>query len=115
VHELSVALSIVTSVGELAEARGFTRIDAVTLQIGELSGIDKNALAFAWDLATEGSPAAGARLEFREVGLEVKCTSCGVHRRPDKIWELACPTCPAAPPEIVAGRELRVVSVEVPN
>jgi hydrogenase nickel incorporation protein HypA/HybF len=115
VHELSVALSIVTAVSELAVSRGFDRIDAVTIQIGELAGIDKGALSFAWDLAAAGSRAAGSRLEFRDVGLKVRCPSCGVERRPPKMWQLACPACPAVPPEIIAGRELNVVAVEVPN
>jgi hydrogenase nickel incorporation protein HypA/HybF len=114
-HELSIALSIVSSVEGIAVERGYARIEAVTVQIGELSGVDKAALTFAWELAAAGSRAAGSRLEFRDVELEVKCPSCGVQRHPPKTWQLACPTCPAVAPEIVTGRELHIVALEVPT
>jgi hydrogenase nickel incorporation protein HypA/HybF len=115
VHELSLALSIVSAVDDLAVERGFERIDAVTLEIGEFAGVDKEALSFAWDLATVDSVAAGSRLVFRDISLNVRCPSCGVERHPPNRWELACPTCPGAAPEILAGRELLVVAVEIPN
>jgi hydrogenase nickel incorporation protein HypA/HybF len=115
VHELSIALGIVARVSEIAEERGYERVDAVTLQIGELSGFDKGALSFAWELATAGSRADGSRLVFRDVRLKVRCPACGVERHPPARWQLACPTCPTVSPEIVAGRELSVVALEVPN
>jgi hydrogenase nickel incorporation protein HypA/HybF len=115
VHELSIALSIVTSVSEIAEARGFARIEAVTLQVGEFSGVDKGALSFAWELANAGTVAAGSRLDFRDVPLHVRCPACGAQRYPPAMWELACPTCPGVAPEFLGGRELHVVAVEVPN
>jgi hydrogenase nickel incorporation protein HypA/HybF len=115
VHELSLALSIVSTVEELAAERGFERVDAVTLQIGEFAGVDKDALSFAWDLATADGVAAGSRLNFCDVHLRVRCPACGVEREPPNRYELACPTCPAAAPEFLAGRELAVVAIEVPN
>ena len=115
VHELSIALSIVTTVGEIALARGYERVEAVTVQIGEFSGVDKSALSFAWELANADTVAAGSRLEFRDVPLHVRCSACGVERYPPAMWELACPTCPSAAPEFLGGRELHVVSIEVPS
>lgn len=115
VHELSLAVNIVDAVNELAQAHGFERVEAVTVQIGEFAGVDKGALSFAWDLATADSVAAGSRLEFRDVRLKVRCPACGVERNPPSMWELGCSTCPAVAPEILAGRELHVVSLEVPN
>jgi hydrogenase nickel incorporation protein HypA/HybF len=115
VHELSIALGIVQQVTQQAEQRRIRRVEAITIRIGELSGIDKQALNFAWDFATEGSPAAGARLLFEDVPLKVRCSSCGVERHPESAWQLRCPDCPGAAPEIVSGRELHIVALEVPN
>jgi hydrogenase nickel incorporation protein HypA/HybF len=115
VHELSIALGIVDRLREQAAARGIDRIAGVTIRIGELSGVDKGALSFAWDLAAAGSPAAGSRLTFEEVPLKVKCSSCGRERHPETTWKLRCPDCPAAAPEIIAGRELHIVAMEVPE
>jgi hydrogenase nickel incorporation protein HypA/HybF len=90
-------------------------IDAVVIEIGALSGVDKSALGFAWDLATAGTVAAGSRLEFRDVPLKVKCPSCGRERSPEQKWQLACLDCPKARPHIMSGRELNIVALEVPN
>ncbi len=114
-HELSIAMNIVKTVSGEAEKRGAASVSAVTLRIGELSGVDKRALAFAWDVATTGSPAAGSRLEFEEIPLVVSCPACGVERRPESTWQLSCPTCPGAMPAIVSGRELHIVSMEIPE
>jgi hydrogenase nickel incorporation protein HypA/HybF len=115
VHELSLAVNIVKIVEDFAAERGFARVDAVILQIGELAGIDKDALSFAWDLATAESVATGSRLEFRDVSLRVRCPACGIERQPPQRWNIACPTCPGVAPEILAGRELHVIAMEVPN
>lgn len=103
------------NVGAAARQRHIEQIDAVVIEIGALSGVDKAALTFAWDLAAAGTPAAGSRLEFRDVPLKVKCSSCGIERLPEQLWQLACPACPTAQPDILTGRELNIVALEVPN
>ena len=66
-HELSIALNIVDIACEEAERQGESRVDAVYLNLGVLSGVVKDALLFSWDLASEGSRIAGARLEIRDM------------------------------------------------
>ena len=114
-HELSIAVGIVEAVSEQASSRGFARVDAVTILIGELSGVDKGALCSPGNWRRRAASAQGSRLTFRDVALRVKCPSCGAERTPPAAWQLACPTCPAVPPDIIAGRELHIVALEVPN
>jgi len=66
-HELSIAVNIVDIACEEAERQGDSRVDAVYLNLGVLSGVVKEALQFSWELACEGSRIAGARLEIRDV------------------------------------------------
>jgi len=107
-------MQIVEAVAAEAERQGAARVDAVHLRIGALAGIDKRALAFAWDLATENTVAAGSRLAFEDVPLVVSCPSCGQERRPESNWQLACPACPGIEPNILGGRELQLTAMELP-
>ncbi|HVA63472.1 MAG TPA: hydrogenase maturation nickel metallochaperone HypA [Terriglobales bacterium] len=78
-HELSLALSLIEVVEEQAAARGGLRVRAVRLRVGTLAGVSDEALAFAYEIACEGTALAGSRLvtettagrELEVVGLEV--------------------------------------------
>jgi len=107
-------MQIVEAVAAEAERQGAARVEAVHLRIGALTGIDKRALAFSWELAAAGTAAEGSRLEFEEVPLVVACPSCGGERKPASNWQLACPECPNAEPRIVSGRELQLTAMELP-
>ena len=60
-HELGLARNIVAIVGEHAAGRPVRR---VRLTIGPLACIERPALAFCWDLVTDGTALAGAELAF---------------------------------------------------
>ncbi len=65
-HELSIATAIVDMAEEEAERRDAT-IAAVYLRLGGLSGVAREALEPAFELAAEGTRLAGARLVIEEV------------------------------------------------
>ena len=110
-HELSVALGILDVAGEEVERRG-GRVVAVHLKLGPLSGVIKAALLSAYDLAREGTPLAGAELVVEEVPLVVWCPACAAERTPP-FPELCCPTCGTPTPDVLRGRELEVVALEI--
>jgi hydrogenase nickel incorporation protein HypA/HybF len=112
VHELSIALGIVEVAAEEA-GRHDGRVTAVHLRLGPLSGVDRAALVLAFDLAREGTPLAWAGLVVEEVPVVVRCAPCGEDRTLGTAWELRCPVCGAATPEVRAGRELEVVALEI--
>ena len=66
-HELGISRNIVAIVGEAACGR---RVRRITLEIGKLSGVMPHAVEFCFDLAAEGTAAAGAVLEIRETAGE---------------------------------------------
>ena len=68
-------------------------------------------MAFCFDLATAGTALAGARLEIVETRGRVACRACGTEQElPDAL--LLC-ICGSADVEVLAGADLRVVSVEL--
>ena len=112
-HELSIALSIVEMANGEAESRGGVRVSAVHLKLGKLSGVVKEALLFSYDLACEGTRLEGSRLVIEEVAPVVYCEACGMERALDSIQHLCCSVCGGLTPEILQGKELEVVALEV--
>ena len=113
-HELSIALSLLEGVTATANQRGFDRVSAVHVRVGALSGIVPDALSFSWELAAEHTVAAGSRLQIEQVPLTVFCERCDSERTPVAGTGLVCPLCNQPAPQIVHGRELDLVAMEVP-
>jgi hydrogenase nickel incorporation protein HypA/HybF len=111
-HELSIALSILDVVAEEAERRG-GRVVAVHLKLGPLSGVVKEALVSAYGLAREGTALEQAELVVAEVPIVAYCPACAAECTLASVQELCCPTCGAPASEIVHGRELEVVALEI--
>ena len=72
-HELSIALSLVDAIAEELPNLGSVRVIAARVRIGALSGVAPEALSFAFDVATDGSPIAGSSIEIeRSAGAELE-------------------------------------------
>ncbi len=112
-HELSIAISIVEGASEEAQARGLYRVAAVHVKVGVLSGVVKDALLFAYDAACEDTPLQGSELIVEEVPAGIFCPGCRCEREPLAPYDLRCAVCGEASGEIVRGKELEVVGLEV--
>jgi hydrogenase nickel incorporation protein HypA/HybF len=108
VHELAITEGVVDAVTErLPDAR----IRCVRLEIGAMSGVVADSVRFCFDLVTEGTNLQDARLEISEPPARCKCRDCGAEFEPDGPIPLC--ECGSANATILAGTELRVMSVEV--
>ena len=112
-HELSIALSIIDEIDEQTQARGLRDVEVVHLKMGVFSGVDRNALLFAWELACEGTPLARSRLEIETIPLILHCATCHKDCAPPSFYQICCPECLTPSDDIITGRELEVVSLEV--
>jgi len=81
------------------------------VRVGRLSGVVPDAMRFCFDLVTEQTPLAGARLVIEEPDGQAHCRACGADF-PLSDLILLC-QCGSADVEVTAGRELAVASVEV--
>ncbi|MFI8287991.1 hydrogenase maturation nickel metallochaperone HypA [Streptomyces sp. NPDC085614] len=111
-HEMSIAMAVVAQVEEAALAGGANAVTQVELQVGQLAGVVPDALAFSFELACAGTVLDGARLVTRSEPARARCGSCA------HVWpvgmppELRCTACgTAADVQLLAGRELRILSV----
>lgn len=112
-HELSIAVQIVESLEEELAAAPNAMVSKVTVSVGALSGVVPEALTFCWEAATDDSRLAGSQLDILMVPAKVWCERCKAERTLSDIVVLLCPICSTATPEVRAGRELEIVSMEL--
>ncbi|MDB5304315.1 MAG: hypA [Phycisphaerales bacterium] len=111
-HELSIAMSIIDVAAEEAE-RTHGTVVAVHLRLGPLSGVVKDALVSAYELAREGSPLAQSRLVIQEMPLIAWCPLCRCEQHIESVQWICCPACNTPTPDVRGGRDLDVVGLEV--
>jgi hydrogenase nickel incorporation protein HypA/HybF len=109
-HELSIAMSIVEMAEE--EAAG-AQVLAVHLKLGALSGVVKSALLSSYELACEGTLLEGSTLVIEEIPVLVHCAQCQADRPLDSDRWFVCPECKQPISEVIQGRELQVVALEL--
>jgi hydrogenase nickel incorporation protein HypA/HybF len=112
-HELSIAVSMVDRIMEESETRGGLKVEIVHLKVGVLSGVDKDALLFSYEIACESTPLLGSKLVIETVPLLIYCERCAAESSPPSIQHIACERCDTPSHKIIRGREIEVVALEV--
>ena len=113
-HEYSLIQSLVTRVESEARARRASSVHRVVVALGELSGVDPELFATAYDTFRAGTLCEGAPLEVRRVEARWSCPGCGraIHRG----QVLACDVC-RVPARLAPGGDeivLETIEMEVP-
>jgi hydrogenase nickel incorporation protein HypA/HybF len=112
-HELSIALSMIEMASDEAARRGGAQVYAIHLKLGPLSGVVREALLFSYDVACEGTPLAGSRLVIEEVPVIVFCPACRAEQALASVQSFCCPVCGTPTSQVVQGKELEVVALEI--
>lgn len=111
-HEFALAESTLQVVLAQMEKQGAEKLHVVKLRVGTLTGVVPDSMIFAFETLSEGTKAAGARLEIEQVPLVCWCDACKAEFAA-RALSYRCPTCGKASGEIRRGRELDLVSMEV--
>jgi hydrogenase nickel incorporation protein HypA/HybF len=112
-HELSIAVGILDMVEEEMRKHEGAQLDAVILRIGALSGVVKEALLSAYELAREQSAFANSQLILEDVPIAVFCLKCNAERPVHSVQDLRCTECDTPASEVLRGRELEVAALEL--
>ncbi|HVT10815.1 MAG TPA: hydrogenase maturation nickel metallochaperone HypA [Fimbriimonadaceae bacterium] len=111
-HETGIITQAVHMAIEAAENAGAGQVKRLRLRVGAMAGVVPDALRFGFEVVTKGTLAEGALLEIDLVPVTCRCAAgCGVFTPSDAIF--ACPVCGRLSTDVVSGRELDVVEVEV--
>jgi hydrogenase nickel incorporation protein HypA/HybF len=111
-HELSIALSMIDAVLEAREQHA-GRVEAIHVRLGPLSGVDRSAFEFAYEVARDGTPLATTKLLVEESAIEFECSRCLTIRNLAAMQPLACPVCGTPAEKIMSGRELEITALEI--
>lgn len=110
-HELSLMTSLLDTAVATA---GSAPICALRVRVGPLSGVVVDALRFAFEALTPGTPAEGARLDIEETSISIHCPRCNADYE-TPVGSYQCPSCGSYDGELRGGKELELVSIEVPD
>jgi hydrogenase nickel incorporation protein HypA/HybF len=106
-HELSIVENIIGIAAEAVKTHEGKSVDAIELEIGELAGIDQEALDFAWDAAIRETVLEHAiRKIDRTIGRAL-CLVCNNKFHIRQYYD-PCPNCGSFQKEILEGNELKV-------
>lgn len=113
-HELGVVFYVIRDVREVAEQNRVGRISAVTLQIGEVSGIIHSYLIDCWNWARKKEPVVEqAELRIETIGAVTYCEDCK-REYPTVQYAKVCPHCGSEHTCLLRGNEFLIKEVEVP-
>ncbi|MEN6586235.1 MAG: hydrogenase maturation nickel metallochaperone HypA [Sulfuricella sp.] len=111
-HEMSLAESMLQIIEDSARSNQFARVKIVWVEVGQLAGVEPEALRFCFDAVTQNSVAEGAQLEIIETAGEGRCLSCGKSVNLVQRYD-PCPECGGYPVEVTGGTEMRIKELEV--
>ncbi|QJA06172.1 hydrogenase maturation nickel metallochaperone HypA [Thermosulfurimonas marina] len=111
-HEASLALALAEELLGLLEREGGRKVLSFTVEVGELSGVDLEALRTACEALIRTHPALSrTRMELRTVPACWRCRNCGRTFKGD--WWTLCPDCGAEERDLLSGEELLLREVEL--
>lgn len=111
-HEMSLAEGVLQLIEAAARQDRFKRVTAVWLEIGQLSSVEPEAMAFCFAAVTRGTVADGARLEIITLPGQGWCAACARTVPMTEVFG-ECPLCGGFPLRVTAGTEMRVKELEV--
>ena len=111
-HELSLSLSMMEIVEEEAIKQAFDKVKVLRLEIGMLSHVEPEAMAFSFESASKGTSAEGAKLEIIRVPGEAWCLMCEENVPLSDKYD-PCPKCQGHNLKISNGDAMRIKELEV--
>ena len=111
-HEMSVAQNILEIVREHISDGEENKVRAIKLKIGELSGIVPDALEFCFSTMIDRTEFEQASLHIVHIPIAAVCNVCKQQSKLE-YGVFICPSCYSNDIELLTGKEMQVVSIEV--
>ena len=112
-HELAITKEIVRGVEEeLAKLPAGTKLNRVSLLVGELTGYVPESLRFCYEAIVRETPLAGSVLEIDYRRGRGRCKDCSTEFAIQAAVAL-CPGCGGMSYEVLQGKELLLTALDV--
>lgn len=113
-HELGVVFHIIRDLETVAAENGVSRINRVTLQLGEVSTVIPRYLTDCWKWASQKNDLVrGAQLCIEMLPAVTFCQGCG-REYPTVQHGRICPHCGSERTYLLRGNEFMIKEIEVP-
>lgn len=112
-HELGIASAALEQTLAQLRLAGGTRVARIQLRVGALSGVDAEALRFAFTAILPGTPAAAAVVEVDPVAAVACCPACQREFIPGDDLLFECPACGRPTTALTHGRELELTRLVI--
>jgi hydrogenase nickel incorporation protein HypA/HybF len=111
-HELGIANSVLEAVQAEAARHPGAVVHKVGITVGELAGVNPEALAFGFEAIVAGTEWQHLVLAIETRPRMQRCPACGLSFRVID-YQFACPECGASRTECVGGDELELAYLEM--
>ena len=111
-HEFTIIMNLLNIVEENAAILNATIVHEIEMDIGELSGVDYEALEFAMEHTQKSKLLEHATLLINKIPAKARCKTCN-HEFDISDFYTACPKCNSYDHDIFKGKELRVKAIKV--
>lgn len=111
-HELWLCKRIFEIVQEQAGEKNATCIKKIVLEVGQLAGVDQEALRFSFQVLAAGTRVEKAVLQIIPIHGEALCEFCQ-KKVPLLQYYDACPLCGKHSLTVTQGEDLRIKSMVV--
>jgi hydrogenase nickel incorporation protein HypA/HybF len=111
-HEMSLAEGVLQLIEDSAKTQDFSRVKTVWLEIGQLAGVEVEAMKFCFDAVVRDSIAENAKLEIIEIPGQAWCLHCAEVVHVTALYD-ACPQCGSHQVQVTGGNEMRVKELDV--
>jgi hydrogenase nickel incorporation protein HypA/HybF len=111
-HELSIAKSIVKIAEAEAIKANTDKILRIELEIGNLAGIEIEALNFVWSSAVKGTLLENTIKTITTVVGRAACKDCKHCFSLEQLYD-TCPKCGSYNKDLTAGKDLKIKSLEL--
>jgi hydrogenase nickel incorporation protein HypA/HybF len=111
-HELGIAEAVLNAIRTEAARYPNTRPAKAGVRIGELSGVNAEALQFCFEVIARSTEFESLKLEIEFCPRRQRCLECG-GKFEVQDYELQCPRCASKASECIGGDELELVFLEV--
>ncbi len=91
-HEVGIISSILKTVEGIVDREGLTQVEAVVLEVGELSGVLPHYMEECWPAAVYKTRFVDTKLDMKVIPGILRCDACGTKFNGYQ-YDLHCPNC----------------------
>jgi len=111
-HELSIVTYVIRQVEEIAAQNDISKVDSVTLEFGEVSGVVPEYLVDCWNWYVKKIPVMeGAKLLWETIPAVTWCNHCK-KTYPTVEYGKTCPYCGSGETWLQQGNEMNIKQIE---